>query len=266
MTTEEWALVSAPRGRPSELYHLGDDPQQTRNVLPEHPDVARELHGRLLRFLETAGGSGATAARIAPFQGDVTRSGAEPEPPAWRSTILFCREDARGVTLCFDLGGPARSLFRARTAPFRSSARSGRATCASAGHRRWSTPHPVRLALRSPLSRPPLSRPRLGRPRLGRPRLGTSRRPERPPIAGEAARPVRRAVQAFRSLGLSVADAARSCSTSANQPSSATPGAAPAAAPGAPGRGARRGRRRGGRAGTAPGRGYAPALAPWRSP
>jgi arylsulfatase A-like enzyme len=114
VTTEEWALVSAPRGRPSELYHLEDDPQQTRNVLPEHPDVARELHGRLLRFLETAGGSGATAARIAPFQGDVTRSGAEPEPPALgEDTILFCAEDARGVTLCFDSEAQARSLFRA---------------------------------------------------------------------------------------------------------------------------------------------------------
>ena len=114
MTTEEWALLSAPRGRPSELYHLGDDPQQTRNVLPEHPDVARELHARLLRFLETAGGAGATAARIAPFQGDVTRSGAEPEPPALaEDAILFCAEDARGVTLCFGSEAQARSLFRA---------------------------------------------------------------------------------------------------------------------------------------------------------
>jgi arylsulfatase A-like enzyme len=114
VTTEEWALVSAPRGRPSELYHLGDDPQQTRDVLPEHPDVARDLHARLLRFLETAGGAGATEARIAPFRVDVTRSGAEPEPPALaEDALLFCAEDARGVTLCFASEAQAQSLFRA---------------------------------------------------------------------------------------------------------------------------------------------------------
>ena len=114
MTTEEWALVSAPRGRPSELYHLGDDPQQTRNVLPEHPDVARELHGRLLRFLETAGGSGATATRIAPFQGDVTRSGAKPEPRRWGRTRSSSAPRTPGASPSASTSeARARSLFRA---------------------------------------------------------------------------------------------------------------------------------------------------------
>ena len=141
VTTEEWALVSAPRGRPSELYHLGDDPQQTRNGLPEHPDVARELHGRLLRFLETAGGSGATAPRIAPFQGDVTRSGAEPEPALGEDTILFCAEDARGVTSASTSEARARSLFRAADGSV-PEFRQERAGDLRAGHRRWSTRPP----------------------------------------------------------------------------------------------------------------------------
>ena len=48
VTTEEWALISSPRGRPSELYHLCNDPAQERNVLTEHPAVARDLHAALL--------------------------------------------------------------------------------------------------------------------------------------------------------------------------------------------------------------------------
>ena len=48
VTTEDWALISGPRGHPSELYHLGSDPAQEHNVLTEHPAVARDLHAALL--------------------------------------------------------------------------------------------------------------------------------------------------------------------------------------------------------------------------
>ena len=77
VTTEEWALISSPRGRPSELYHLCNDPAQARNVLTEHPAVARDLHAALLAFLESVG---TAEPRIAPFRGDVTASDAEPVP------------------------------------------------------------------------------------------------------------------------------------------------------------------------------------------
>ena len=207
VTTEEWALVSAPRGRPSELYHLGDDPQQTRNVLPEHPDVARELHGRLLRFLETAGGSGATARASPPSRGT--------SPAAGRSR-------ASGVG-----GGHDPLLRRGRPGrhPLLRPRRPGRGACSARGRLRSGVPpgaggrpapapatgagllaHPVRLALRPPLSRPPLARPPA-------PPATTSGK-------DSSRGPVRRAVQAFRRSVRSVADAARSCSTSANQPSS----------------------------------------------
>jgi arylsulfatase A-like enzyme len=108
VTTEEWALISSPRGRPSELYHLCNDPAQARNVLTEHPAVARDLHAALLGFLESVG---TAESRIAPFRGDVTASDAEPAPPTFAAdTPLFVAEDAQGTTLTFRSEATARLL------------------------------------------------------------------------------------------------------------------------------------------------------------
>jgi arylsulfatase A-like enzyme len=113
VTTEEWALICSPRGRASELYSLTTDPDQERNVIESHPDVARELHAALLSFLETAGGSGASEARIAPFRGDVLQSGAEPEAPAIAADApVFTVEDERGTTIAFESERQARTLMR----------------------------------------------------------------------------------------------------------------------------------------------------------
>jgi arylsulfatase A-like enzyme len=54
--TREWSLVYWRMGIEPELYHLPTDPGQCRSVYRDHPDVARELHGRyanLLQHLET---------------------------------------------------------------------------------------------------------------------------------------------------------------------------------------------------------------------
>jgi arylsulfatase A-like enzyme len=108
VTTEEWALVCSPRGRPSELYDLRADRRQERNAIAEQPEVARDLHDALLRFLEEVG---AAEGRIAPFRVDVTRSDAEPEPPALAdSAPLYVFEDARGVSFAFTSESVARSL------------------------------------------------------------------------------------------------------------------------------------------------------------
>jgi arylsulfatase A-like enzyme len=113
VTTTDWALICSPRGRPSELYSLTDDPGQTRNVIEAHPDVARELHAALISFLEGAGGSGASEARIAPFRGDVLTTGAEPEAPAVEAgTTLYTVQDERGVTIAFETEQQARNLMR----------------------------------------------------------------------------------------------------------------------------------------------------------
>jgi arylsulfatase A-like enzyme len=108
VTTEDWALICSPRGRPSELYSLADDPRQERNVIEQHPAVARDLHAALIRFLEQAG---AAEQRIAPFRGDVTESGATPEPPAVPdATPLYVITDDRGVPLAFPSEEVARAL------------------------------------------------------------------------------------------------------------------------------------------------------------
>lgn len=112
VTTEEWALVCSPRGRASELYHLPDDPRQERNVIADHPDIAREMHATLLQFLEA---QGAQEARIAPFRIDVTRGDAEPEPAALEAdTPLYAGEDARGVQIAFRTEEQAAALLTSR--------------------------------------------------------------------------------------------------------------------------------------------------------
>ncbi|HXI16735.1 MAG TPA: sulfatase [Chloroflexota bacterium] len=99
VTTEEWALVCSPRGRPSELYDLRVDLKQDHNVIASQPEVARQLHGALLAFLEK---SGASEARIAPFRGDPLTSGDAPEPPAMDDeSALYVFEDTRGTPIAF---------------------------------------------------------------------------------------------------------------------------------------------------------------------
>ena len=65
VTTEEWALICAPRPWPSLLYNLVDDPAQLHNVIEAHPGVARELHEALLGFLVR---TGAPADRVDKFR------------------------------------------------------------------------------------------------------------------------------------------------------------------------------------------------------
>ena len=55
VTTEEWALISAPKPWASHLYNLRKDPNQLHDVSDDHSEVAEELHEVLLRFLVNAG-------------------------------------------------------------------------------------------------------------------------------------------------------------------------------------------------------------------
>jgi hypothetical protein len=41
----------------SELYHLADDPKQTRNVIADHRAVAQRLHEQYIQFLRAIGTS-----------------------------------------------------------------------------------------------------------------------------------------------------------------------------------------------------------------
>ena len=51
ITTDEWSLIYSVEEGESWLYHLPSDPKQEKNVINEHPDVARELHQLLVKFM-----------------------------------------------------------------------------------------------------------------------------------------------------------------------------------------------------------------------
>ena len=51
VTTNEWSLIYAVELGVSELFHLSSDPKQEKNVITQHPEVARELHQQLVKFL-----------------------------------------------------------------------------------------------------------------------------------------------------------------------------------------------------------------------
>lgn len=65
VTTQEWAFVCAPYEMSSELYDLERDPNQTRNVIDAHPEVAASFREALIRFLVE---HGAPEPGIAPFR------------------------------------------------------------------------------------------------------------------------------------------------------------------------------------------------------
>ena len=51
ITTKEWSLLYDTEPGGSELYYLESDPQQKKNVIHQHPDIARELHQLLVKFM-----------------------------------------------------------------------------------------------------------------------------------------------------------------------------------------------------------------------
>lgn len=55
VTDERWSLILAPRGRPSELYDLRDDPAQEGNLIADHPEVAMRMQRALLEFMKQHG-------------------------------------------------------------------------------------------------------------------------------------------------------------------------------------------------------------------
>jgi arylsulfatase A-like enzyme len=51
ITTDEWSLLYSPEAGLSELYNLKTDPRQEKDVIREHPEIARELHTYFMKFL-----------------------------------------------------------------------------------------------------------------------------------------------------------------------------------------------------------------------
>jgi len=51
VTAGRWSLLDSMDAGTSTLHDLEADPVQERDVIGEHPDIARELHGHLVAFL-----------------------------------------------------------------------------------------------------------------------------------------------------------------------------------------------------------------------
>ena len=51
VTTEEWSLLYSVDPGISELYNLKSDPRQQQNVISSRPEVAKELHQHLVKFM-----------------------------------------------------------------------------------------------------------------------------------------------------------------------------------------------------------------------
>jgi hypothetical protein len=51
INTDEWSLIYSVDKGESWLYHLSSDPKQEKNVINEHPEVAREIHQLLVKFM-----------------------------------------------------------------------------------------------------------------------------------------------------------------------------------------------------------------------
>ena len=52
VTTKEWSLLYVVEPGLSELYHLPSDPGQTKNLIEEKPEIARELHQMLIHYMK----------------------------------------------------------------------------------------------------------------------------------------------------------------------------------------------------------------------
>jgi arylsulfatase A-like enzyme len=101
VTTEEWSYLYTPIGNVRELYNLRADPAQERNLADVHPDVARDLHGRFLAFLE---GSGASPERIHVYQDGLPRLALS------HDQLLFALRDRAGLWIAYPTESEAREV------------------------------------------------------------------------------------------------------------------------------------------------------------
>ena len=51
VTTDDWSFLYGAEPQQSELYNLKSDSKQLENVISQHPDVAKELHQKLVQFM-----------------------------------------------------------------------------------------------------------------------------------------------------------------------------------------------------------------------
>jgi len=108
VTDGEWAYICAPRGLPSELYHLSSDPEQAQDVLDAHPDVGERMYRAWVAFMQD---HGATEDRLRPFVDGQAEAHAS---PAGR---LYAFRDDHGQWIAFSTERGARQAAYRADAP-----------------------------------------------------------------------------------------------------------------------------------------------------
>ena len=101
VTDEDWSLICSPRGRPSELYDLKDDPEQKVNVIADNLDVVARVQQALIEFMR---GFGAPQALIDLFSHTPEEmvTPTETAPKKLKSEdILYVMHDQQGEPIAF---------------------------------------------------------------------------------------------------------------------------------------------------------------------
>lgn len=108
VTDDEWTYICMPAGLPAELYNLKDDPQQTQNVIDDHPEVAARMNDAWLTFLKD---HGATEERIRPFTEGLTDV-----PDVTKRNVYAFRDDF-GQWIAFPTEREAQAMAYQENAP-----------------------------------------------------------------------------------------------------------------------------------------------------
>jgi len=101
ITDEEWSLILSPRGRPSELYNLKDDPQQEVNVIADNLDVAVRMQQALVEFMREYGGSQVLIDTFSPAREEMVAPMADSAKKLKSEDILYVMHDQRGTPIAF---------------------------------------------------------------------------------------------------------------------------------------------------------------------
>lgn len=101
VTDEQWSLILGPRGRPSELYNLQNDPTQSQNIIADHPDVATRMQRALAEFMREYGGSQALIELYSSTHQEMVAPMADSAKKLRAEHVLYIMHDPLGNPLAF---------------------------------------------------------------------------------------------------------------------------------------------------------------------
>ena len=101
VTDEQWSLILGPKGRPSELYNLQDDPAQNENVIADHPDVATRMQQALIAFMREYGGPQALIDLYSSTHEEMVAPMADSAKTLRAEDMLYVMHDPRGKPIAF---------------------------------------------------------------------------------------------------------------------------------------------------------------------